>query len=81
MTVEGVTGAVISGAEEAVSREGVSTYMSILATEETGSVTIAEEAGSTIKVGKLGLVITIRPVVTTAKGTGRMETGSLVGLG
>jgi len=81
MIVEGVTGAIINGAEEAVNRRGVSIDMSLLATREIGLVTIVEEAGSTTSIKELGLVITTRPVVARADDTARMETGSLVGSG
>jgi len=81
MTIEGVTGAVISGAEETVNRGGVSTDISMLATEKAGSVVVAEGAGSTINVIKLGLVITFRLVVTGAEDTAGMETSSLVSSG
>ena len=69
MTIEGVTRAIISGAEKTVSRGGVSTDMSMLATEEAGSVTVTEEAGLTVSVGEFELVNTIRPVVAEAGGT------------
>ena len=75
--VKGVTRAVISRAEETINRE-VSTYTSMMATEEAGSVTAIEEVGSTINVGELGLVIIVRSVVVAAKSTEGMETGSLV---
>jgi len=69
MIVEGVTGAVVNEAEETVNQGGVSRDISMLATEEAGSVTVAEGASSTIDVEEPRLVITSKPLVVGAEDT------------
>jgi len=52
INVKGSTGVVINRAEKAVSRGGVSTDKSMLATKEAGLVIVTEEADSIINVGE-----------------------------
>ena len=53
--VEGIARAAIKRADEMANQGEVSTDISMLATEEARSVTVAEETGSTNNVSELGL--------------------------